>query len=410
MADTFKGIITADGKKRQLPYGAVLEKPVSDKTLSEDGGFADSKAVGDKFAKVDSETASLKEDLDYEKTKIEHDLPSFKDDISTYSYKFTELKEKKIYGKKSIYKDGTLLDVADNYYVKEYELNNIFTLNISGSANWGKAFYSFLKDDRVIQVSTLAKNESDFSILRNEIVDIPKNANKLYVGYILTSLMGKAEEAIKIYTIKPYKKFRGMTWCCVGDSLTEENEKTNKHYYDYVSENTGIKVINRGVGGSGYMRKNESNEAFYQRVNTIPTDCDVITIFGSGNDVGANPLGTIDDSGTDTICGCINTTIDNILNRFLDAKKLPYLGIVTPTPWKDSNDNFKAYCDKIVEICKKRSIPCLNLFECSNLHPNNAKFRSIGYAKDNGGGVHPSEEGHEIIAPRFQSFLESLII
>lgn len=64
MADTFKGIITADGKKRQLPYGAVLETPVSDTTLSEEGGFADSKAVGDKFAKVDSETTSLKEDLD----------------------------------------------------------------------------------------------------------------------------------------------------------------------------------------------------------------------------------------------------------------------------------------------------------------------------------------------------------
>lgn len=60
MADTFKGIITADGKKRQLPYGAVLDSPVSDATLSKEGGFADSKAVGDKFAKVDSETASLK--------------------------------------------------------------------------------------------------------------------------------------------------------------------------------------------------------------------------------------------------------------------------------------------------------------------------------------------------------------
>lgn len=71
MADTFKGIITADGKKRQLPYGAVLETPVSDKTLSEEGGFADSKVVGDKFAKVDSETASLKEDFDNVVTKEE---------------------------------------------------------------------------------------------------------------------------------------------------------------------------------------------------------------------------------------------------------------------------------------------------------------------------------------------------
>lgn len=63
MADTFKGIITADGKKRQLPYNAVVETPVSDTTLSLEGAFADSKAVGDKFRKAKAETDLLKEDL-----------------------------------------------------------------------------------------------------------------------------------------------------------------------------------------------------------------------------------------------------------------------------------------------------------------------------------------------------------
>lgn len=62
MADTFKGIITADGKKRQLPYGSVLETPVSDATLSMDGAFADAKVVGDKFKEVKLETASIKEE------------------------------------------------------------------------------------------------------------------------------------------------------------------------------------------------------------------------------------------------------------------------------------------------------------------------------------------------------------
>lgn len=63
MADTFKGIITADGKKRQLPYGSVLDKPVSDETLSIPGAFADAKTVGNKFAKVNETTDSLKEDI-----------------------------------------------------------------------------------------------------------------------------------------------------------------------------------------------------------------------------------------------------------------------------------------------------------------------------------------------------------
>jgi hypothetical protein len=63
MADTFKGIITADGKKRQLSYGSVLETPVSDGTLSIQGGFADAKVVGNNFKKAKAETDSLKEDL-----------------------------------------------------------------------------------------------------------------------------------------------------------------------------------------------------------------------------------------------------------------------------------------------------------------------------------------------------------
>ena len=63
MADTFKGIVTADGKKRQLPYRNVLETPVSDETLSISGGFADAKVVGNNLKKAKAETDSLKEDI-----------------------------------------------------------------------------------------------------------------------------------------------------------------------------------------------------------------------------------------------------------------------------------------------------------------------------------------------------------
>lgn len=74
MADTFRGIITADGKKRQLPYGNVLETPVSDETLSIQGAFADAKVTGDKFKKVKTETDSLKEDLDNTKSQLSESI------------------------------------------------------------------------------------------------------------------------------------------------------------------------------------------------------------------------------------------------------------------------------------------------------------------------------------------------
>lgn len=71
-----------------------------------------------------------------------------------------------------------------------------------------------------------------------------------------------------------------------------------------------------GVGGTGYKRTSEKNTAFYQRISSVPLDTDVITIFGSLNDLGASvPIGTASDTGTDTLGGAINTTLDNLNSR-----------------------------------------------------------------------------------------------
>lgn len=208
------------------------------------------------------------------------------------------------------------------------------------------------------------------------------------------------------------RKWLNKKWVCIGDSLTERNNRTTISYHDYVSRMTGIQIVNLGVSGTGYM---QTNNPFYNRISNIPSDVDVITIFGSGNDTG-NPLGEITDSGLDTICGCINHTLDLIQANF----PLVPLGVVTPTPWinKEPSDVGNAmipYCEAIVEICKRRSIPCLDLYHCSNLHPDDADFRAVAYSKDfrpDGvtlNGVHPDENGHKLIAPRFYSFLDSLI-
>lgn len=201
----------------------------------------------------------------------------------------------------------------------------------------------------------------------------------------------------------------GKKWTCVGDSLTANNSRTSKHYFDYISEKTGITTVNMGVSGTGYA-KGESN--FAARISDVPTDSDVVTIFGSGNDLSAGlPLGDPDDTGTDTLCGYINTTIDNLYT----IMPVVQLGIVTPTPWinytpEDEGNAMELYANAIVAICKRRSIPCLDLYHCSNLRPDDATFRSLAYSKDDGDGVHPDETGHYIIASRFEGFLDSLLL
>ena len=208
----------------------------------------------------------------------------------------------------------------------------------------------------------------------------------------------------------------GKTWVTVGDSITEKNEKTLKNYHDYIAENTGIEVVNMGVSGTGYKNYENTNKAFYQRILNVPTDADVITIFGSGNDCGGNyTIGDVTDTGTDTLCGCINKTIDNLYSVLPTAQ----LGIITPTPWSGfnpANDNniMAQYSSKIVEICRRRGIPCLDLYHCSGMRPWDASFRTLMYPLNSAGdeheGVHPNELGHAFFASKIQAFLETLIL
>lgn len=208
------------------------------------------------------------------------------------------------------------------------------------------------------------------------------------------------------------KRWTGKKWVVFGDSLTEENSRTTKHYFDYVSDETGISTYNMGNSGSGYMNEQDLGTAFYQRISAVPTDADVITIFGSFNDNNYfNVLGTANDTGTTTIGGCINTTLDNLFTAF----PLANIGIVTPTPWQNLNpttepNTASAYVDLLKEICNKRGLPCLDLFHCSQLRPWDSDFRNLAYTKDDGGGTHPDETGHKIIAPRFQAFLDELLL
>lgn len=69
MAESILKIHTQNG---DIPVGypGLADKPISDKTLSEEGAFADSKVVGDRFKEVNAETDSLKQDI----VPLEYDI------------------------------------------------------------------------------------------------------------------------------------------------------------------------------------------------------------------------------------------------------------------------------------------------------------------------------------------------
>ena len=237
---------------------------------------------------------------------------------------------------------------------------------------------------------------------------------KLFQSWSSAVDLDTAKSSFKLYkyvSVANPPKWFGKKWTAIGDSLTEVNSTATAKYHDLISQQTGITVVNLGDGGTGYKSTDGgAGDSFMDRVANVPLDSDVITIFGSGNDLGSeNEIGTPTDTGTTTLCGCINTTIDNLLTRM----PLANIGIVTPTPWQQynpSNDQNKMalYVDAIVTICKNRGIPCLDLYHCSGLRPWDSTFKTLAYA--NADGVHPNNVGHALIAPKFQAFLDALLL
>lgn len=239
-------------------------------------------------------------------------------------------------------------------------------------------------------------------------VTVPADAVTLALAYNINSVIGTCKYVSEV-RLKP--KWSGKKWVVFGDSLTEANFRTTKHYFDYVSKKTGIDIVNMGDSGSGYAKEREDGTAFFQRIGNVPTDADVITIFGSFNDRTANlEIGNVTDTGTETIAGCMNTTISNLFMVY----PLAIVGVVTPTPWMGINpyngiEWGNQYVDMLLSIAKRWGIPALDLYHNSLLRPWDVTYRALCYSKDNGDGTHPDETGHKIIAPRFEEFLNSLL-
>lgn len=238
-----------------------------------------------------------------------------------------------------------------------------------------------------------------------KLIYMPYGASKIRIA----SVSGSSGAALFTAQEKGVAmKWVGKKWAAMGDSLTAVNDTASAKYHTLIADKTGINVVNLGAGGTGYKKEYNGVSGFVNRADTIPLDSDVVTIFGSGND-GSFTIGNPTDTGTDTLCGCINTTIERIFARIPTCK----LGIITPTPWQaynpatDTNWMYR-YSSAIVQICKNWGVPCLDLYHCSNLRPWDSDFRDIAYS--NADGVHPNNIGHAIFAPRIEAFLDSLLL
>ena len=201
----------------------------------------------------------------------------------------------------------------------------------------------------------------------------------------------------------------GKKWCACGDSITYPYEGITR-YYDIAREEYGIEVVTEAVGGSGYYAA--GTNALINRIENVPDDADVITILCGINDVAAIAagnltLGDVSDATESTFCGCVNSTLNKLFAKNVDAN----VGIISPII-TISGDTYPTEIQESVnsalrEICECRSIPFLDMYHGSGMRPDEEAFRNKYYSSDD--GLHPNTLGHARIYPRILQFVKTLL-
>lgn len=277
----------------------------------------------------------------------------------------------------------------------------------------GKAYYintavSFLCNPYVFQTTRdgapilplVTGPESGFQEYKG-IIYAPPGASYLYMatspGYepVIYEVQGhtvevpEAPEAPEAHG-PAYPDWSHLKWYVMGDSLTDPagGVHTDKFYYEYIQEKTGIQVIVDGIGGTGYYAGASTSQSFADRVKNIPSDVDIVTIFGSGNDI---------RHGYDTY----NPNMTDAMRTLFQTRPGLRVIVVPPSPWKGytkRGEEWKTYCDRLELLALNYSHRYVDdMFKCPPFDPCMETHIPVFFSKDPE-GVHPDENGHLAIS------------
>ena len=256
-------------------------------------------------------------------------------------------------------------------------------------------------------------------------------AQKRIVGGSVNStndvLLGYYDNNIGNYYLNTFSKaLKKKKIACLGDSITEGVKANGWQWHRYIDKyfkENGIEttIVNLGVGGTSVCTSSyvsSSLQPFVNRLNTIPTDADVIVIFGGTNDWGNNAtLGTISDTGSSSFYGAYKYMLEWFANNRPNAKILTitplkryYRGYTSTWTNAQTTRNNKGqllqdYVRAVKEVSEMYAIPCVDLHNESGLNPVLDIVRTK-YMED---GLHPTAEGNKKMYPIILDKLKPLV-
>lgn len=201
----------------------------------------------------------------------------------------------------------------------------------------------------------------------------------------------------------------------LGDSITEGHgtSSPDKCFVSRIQAATGCVCRNYGIGGTRIARKTKASKNtredldFNVRVLCMDHDADLIVVFGGTNDYchGDAPLGTDQDRDVYTFYGALHCLYSSLREHY----EMNQILVITPLHRYRSKDigiepSLEEYVNAIRVVAAHYNLPVLDLYELSELHPKTEHVMER-YIPD---GLHPNDDGHEILAREILAFLTEL--
>lgn len=200
------------------------------------------------------------------------------------------------------------------------------------------------------------------------------------------------------------------------DYLYDSEMSVYKTYPYWIAKRNNMTLINEAINGSTMTNSdNNSNVRFsYTRYKNIPLDADYITLKFGINDSHSHqnmPIGTINDTETNTFFGAWNTVLTWIITNIPKAK----IGIIIGNGLDGNGD--EEYCEAMRNIAKSYGIPYLDedlddqvpfTFRTNkNINSSIKSLRTQQFRVSNTNG-HPNIECHKYESTFVENFLRSL--
>lgn len=261
--------------------------------------------------------------------------------------------------------DGT---ISGSGTIKKFVKPDSSSVIVNGtgglSTGSGWAYLWFVdSNNQMISYLSVSANPQTFD---NEEYAIPTGTVEIwtYSGLSLSynRYVNPVDESEITQAVEFGNQWKGKTWYGYGTSVT--NTSGEGRYAPYLASMSGMTYINKGIsgGGIGNLGAYSQGQVYNAICNTTDgkLNADLITLETGANDCNADvPLGTIYDTGTSTLAGCLNDCL-RYLQTNTNAQIVVFNSPATKTQPNAENQYYE-WAKMVEEICHLNRVHFLTM-------------------------------------------------